>query len=72
MIQECCALCRFWQDIEPDHPAEPNEFLLTLGYTVLEKTGYCRRYPPHPLREEGSCGVPLVDMSDWCGEYQAK
>lgn len=46
---------------------------------VEELTGRfyrCRRYPPtlHPDNAQMNCGAkyPLVEASQWCGEYKRK
>ena len=64
--EPCCCRCRFYDASEK---AEDN-------------VGLCRRYPPKPSGslhvfpdEAGSRHIgafPVVDMEDWCGEFNAR
>ena len=67
--QDRCGTCRFWEDADPDEPAQPEEIAPGI-LTDPKKYGYCHRYPPRPT--EDSTGYPVTDLSDWCGEWQPK
>lgn len=37
-----------------------------------EETGYCRRYPPVIINlndDEYESILPIVNLTDWCGEF---
>jgi hypothetical protein len=58
-MDAACGTCRF---AEPTVDAEDGPYL------------QCRRYPPTVVGTDDNARagvvVPLVDATDWCGEYQ--
>lgn len=58
---ECCLRCRFF-DLVDD---------ATYQFRLLKAkvSGFCRRYPPTSLTQDGDDTWPLVDGTDWCGEF---
>jgi hypothetical protein len=59
---KCCKRCRFFSaylydldmDIDSDH--------------LVSDYGECRRYPPKVISED-ACVFPIVQDSEWCGEF---
>lgn len=57
---ERCELCRFYAANSPDDPAS------------FDGRGECRRFPPvlfGDMEADAWCW-PLVEPSDWCGEFK--
>lgn len=51
---QSCGSCKFF--LKNDH----------------DDAGYCRRYPPTAIpsdAEEFACVFPILEASDWCGEF---
>lgn len=38
--------------------------------TVGDDRLHCRRYPPTWTGHQGHAVTPIMDPTDWCGEYQ--
>lgn len=70
MNEPTCETCRFFLIDACD--------IDTAGPPPAVATGYCRRFPPQILHDEGysdpldHAGFPWVWSDTWCGEHQPR